>query len=195
MAASSEPHKSTNWVWPALCLILGVALLFAAWQNLQLKREMAEIIERSPGKAHFANDRTGDPAPTVHAYMLDGQPFELRTDALQTPIALLWFSSGCEPCVLALENWNKLAIECPDRVWGITFDLGVEPDPAFLGEHVQFPILEPQSEDIFAQYDLNITPQTMIVRPGGTIGNVWYGPLNEQSLQEVIDVLSGVSAR
>jgi len=164
-------------------------LFYLAYQNVQLKKQLVEVT----GRLHVSKDvptvRSGDIAAPFAAFLPDGQEFEVRTDSLSAPLILAWLSYDCEPCLIALDRWNLLADNYPGQVWGIAKSSWDEIDTSLSDQDVRFPILIPISDTVFSQYQISITPQTMVVLEDGTIGSVWHGPLNEEASNRIMELM------
>ncbi len=185
----SNSGEVALWVFPVLCLIMALALLYLAYQNAQLKKQLAEVTARPHVNRELRADQLGDKAVPFSALLPDGQEFNVRTDSLSAPLILTWLSYNCDPCVIALERWNLLADEFPGQVWGIAKTSQSEYDAAFSGDNVRFPILTPISDTVFDQYQINMTPQTMVILEDGTIGYVSYGAVAEGAYGKIVDLM------
>jgi len=179
----------SQWIWPFLCLILAIMLITVVYQNLQLKKQIAAQAERMSTQPPYAADRTGKTAPPFEAYLSDGTELAVRTDSLTAPLVLLWFAYDCDPCVQALDQWNRLADQYPGQVWGLPAHGGEDLNDEFSSDRVRFPVLQPGTVDPAELYQINITPQTMVILKDGTIGKVWYGPLSDAAFGALVDIL------
>jgi peroxiredoxin len=164
-------------------------LLYLAYQNVQLKRQLAEVAGRLHASKDMPTVRSGDIAPPFTAFLPDGQELVVRTDSLSAPLILAWLSYDCEPCVVALDRWNLLADRYPGQVWGIEKGEQDTTDSSFSSEYVRFTILIPTSDTVFSQYRISATPQTMIVMEDGTIEDVWLGPLNDDAANRIMELM------
>lgn len=185
----SNSGEVALWVFPILCLIMALALLYLAYQNIQLKKQLAELTAKLHVNRELPTAKLGEKAVPFAALLPDGQEFSVRTDSLSAPLILAWFSYRCDPCVMALEKWNFLADEFPGQVWGIAKTSQSEYDPAFSGQNVRFPILRPISNTVSDHYQIDATPQTMVVLEDGTISYISYGPLTESDYGKIVELM------
>jgi thiol-disulfide isomerase/thioredoxin len=189
---SNTNHRADSaqrWLWPILCIVLAGTVLYLSYQNLQLKRQLASLDEYYLVPKEMSRLDPGSSAPPFEVYLPDGQSFVMRTDSLAAPLLLAWLSSDCEPCLAAREHWNELAQAYPGQFWGVTKDPFGHLDSAFSSAAVDFPILTPASDSIFALYRIKATPITMLVQQDGTVGGVWHGPLTTNALTAITDMM------
>ena len=58
MTEKSKSAKTTDWVFPVLCLTLAIAVIYVSYQNVKLKRQLNEVAEQ------HAHDRMPPPVTT-----------------------------------------------------------------------------------------------------------------------------------
>ncbi len=192
MMRDSRSGRTSEWVFPLLCVVMGIVVLYLAYQNVQLKKRLAEVVARSYSFEDTSRRLLGETARPFAALLPDGQELAVRTDSLSAPIILAWLSYHCDPCEMALEKWNLLADEFPGRLFGVARTAPGEGDPAFAGRNVRFPILTPISDTIFDIYQVVGTPLTMVILEHAIIGHVCQGPLDEETYGRVRDLMQPI---
>jgi hypothetical protein len=179
--------KASSWIWPALCVGLSIVLFYVVYENVQLKQEIAGRTVRQSTVQDGAV--TGDPAYSIKGYTGTDHLITLVEDTLSQPLVLGWFSDACDGCYFAREGWEQLAAAFPEQFWAIRKDAGPEPDSLFYGYSVLFPILAPTDETIAEQYRVLGTPQTMVILPDRTIGQVWKGALTPDIVNDILEYI------
>lgn len=185
----SGTRSAQQWIWPLLCVLMAVGVIYLSYQNLQLKKQLAAVADYYLVPKELGALPVGQTANPFQVYLPDGQGFTMRTDSLSAPLVFAWFSPDCEPCIAARDNWNRLAASFPGQVWGISKAPEYTVDPAFSPAVADFPILRPASDSVFAAYGINATPVTMVITEDGTVGGVWHGPLTAAAFDEITSLL------
>jgi peroxiredoxin len=169
---------------------MGVMIIVLVRQNWQLKEQLANWRHNfqriSEGKMTL---RPGDSAFPFAALLPNGQELFINTDSLAAPLILGWFSVNCEPCGEAFAPWNTLAGTFPDQFYGVCESERAEIEETYYNHEVNFPTLTPVSDTVYSQYNILLTPQTMVISTQGNIAGIWPGPLTGASLQDVITLV------
>lgn len=181
--------KLSSWLWPVLCLILAALVLYVSYQNRQLRNEL-----ESRPRAYRVNkdsqlSSSGFVARPFEAFTVDGDILEFTADSAMTPFIFGWYSDECEACYFARDAWNILASEFPDKIWVLKKSYDIEPDSLFFGEAATFPMLAPADQEVFGNYHIDITPQTMIVEKDGTVRKIWAGAVGPGKIDEIISYM------
>jgi thiol-disulfide isomerase/thioredoxin len=133
---------------------------------------------------HFAGPEsgppTGDPAPALEGRLLGAEkPFRLA-DARGRVVLIDFWATWCPPCVKSLPALQKLhrRYAADDGVLVLTVNDGSNADEdlkKFLqrGKY-EFPVVV-DSGAISRAYNVRSLPTTVLVRPDGTVGEVFVG--------------------
>ena len=116
-----------------------------------------------------------------------------------TPI--LVFEPRCGACLLNAPRWRRLVAAVDARrvrIIGVALEAtGLSPAgllAAFREAGVRgFPVLRPSGSSVF-WYRLRLTPQTLLVGPGGHVRGVWSGILSAAGLARVMAVAARIGA-
>ena len=168
---------------------MGIAVIFMAYQNYQLRKEIANLRSQAYPASSIPSVESGDNASVFEAYFPDGGEFYFSPDSLDSPLVLAWFSYDCEPCLDALAQWNVLAADYPERIIGIETENWNE-GALFSKDDAAFPVLSLNSDQTKQDYEIYSTPQTIVVLPDGRIGYVKHGALNEKCTAEIRQMLA-----
>jgi peroxiredoxin len=187
----TESRKNTGVgvIWPIAIIIMGIAVIFMAYQNYQLRKEIANLRSQVYPVSSIPSVESGDIASAFEAYLPDGREFYFSPDSLESPLVLAWFSYDCEPCLDVMAQWNVLAADFPEQVIGIGTENWYE-GALFSKNDAGFPVLTLVSDQTKQDYDIYSTPQTIVVLPDGRIGYVKRGVLDEQSLEDIESILT-----
>lgn len=187
----SDQHAGqvSRWAFPVLCLIMAIGLLYLAYQNIQLKKQLAAVERKAPVAREVISVEPGAVAPPFEASLPDGQSLDIKTDSLSAPIIFAWMSYDCDPCLTALKPWNQLADQYPGQIFGLSWTFWEVTDTLFRPQDARFPILVPVADTVFSQYEISATPQTMVVLESGRIGYVSIGPLSTEVLDTIASLM------
>ncbi|MBD3218060.1 MAG: hypothetical protein GF310_07270 [candidate division Zixibacteria bacterium] len=178
-------------VWPIAIIIMGIAVIFMAYQNYQLRKEIANLRSQAYPASSIPSVESADVALEFEAYLPDGSDFYFSPDSLESPLILAWFSYDCEPCLDAMAQWNVLAADYPERIMGVETRNWNE-GALFSKDDAAFPVLTLASDQTKQDYEIYSTPQTIVVLPDSIIGYVKHGVLDERSIAKIREILSPV---
>ena len=182
--------KHLNTILMIVIVLMGVEILYLAWQNQQLTAMI-----RDP-KQVFKTLDSGDRVPSLVAEDLDGNEVNLRYGDGEPHTLLFWFSPSCESCEANLDFWNVLY---SDNQKGTVRFLGFcacSPDEAYgivEEEALGFPVVCALDPFIVDSYKGNVLPQTVLIAPDGTIRKVWPGSLLEGQREEIVSALESLN--
>jgi len=165
------------------CVALAVLTLFLVWQNRNLKDELAEL--RAPQIPPEALQQ-GDAliAMNVLDESGNGVTLNLRTGGDKT--LLLIFSPDCPACAMTLPIWSELFEEPPAaaRVVGLRLGAALEGDPV-----LPFPVYLPDEAGSGLAGKIPFVPTTLLLDGYGVVEQVWYGVLEEEQQEELLEIL------
>lgn len=153
-------------------------------------------------KTNATRPEAGQAAPDFDIEFFNGfewenKPVAYLSDMQGKVVVINFWASWCVECRLEadlIENsWRKYGDQ--DVVFlGVAYS-DVEPNAlAYLDEFdITYPNAPDLGTDISDMYEITGVPETFIVDKGGTIRHVQIGPLNEQTLDGVIQKLLGES--
>jgi len=156
-----------------------------------------------PERAEFSGEvipELGLVAPEVDAL---APPF-LTTDLTDEPIDLLglrgeliilnFWATWCEPCIVEMPILQSIHEDFQDdTVQVIGVNMGES--PAIIQHWITendftFRIIPDEQAAIVRQYRLRGQPSTFIISPQGIITHVFYGPVQESTLREIVEANS-----
>jgi len=183
-------HKNkrdgAGWFWPLCCFILTVILLFLVYQNLKLKGLISQADTGREIPSQYNSAKAGDIAPPIKAYSSNGELVTIGAENMKSRYILGWYEDNCDACYFAREGWNTIAAEFPGAILVIKKSEDVVYDSLFFGKEVDFPIFYPVDTTIYDQYNVTLTPQTMIINPEGTVLEVWLGAPGPDMIEDII---------
>ncbi len=166
------------------CLALAVLVALLAWQNLRLKRTVAELRRSAaPAGALAPGDRF---VPPVLAGA-DGAERAVDFAASRTTV-LLVFSSRCPACAETLPKWRALVPAYTGRpgldVLGVEIDAGANDASAIPPGALGFPVYTVVRDG--ASLDkIPYIPAVVLVDAAGTVTWTLYGIPNESAIDEM----------
>jgi hypothetical protein len=165
------------------CIALAALVLLLAWQNRQLKEELASVSTmQMPPKGLAA----GDLFPSLVLLEEGGEPTTLEFGEDEPRRLLLVFSTQCPACRDTLPIWNSLLENPPSGVQVAGIQLGGATDEF---PFLPFPVFTPEDGGASLAGKIPYVPATLIVDPGGRIEQIWYGLLDEPSQQALGEAL------
>jgi hypothetical protein len=173
--------KATYALFACCLLLLGVNLALIR-QNRSLKAQLA-----APPPSLEAS--IGASVPDLKGYDVSGKPLTITYGQDARKVLLLVFSPTCAFCA---ENWPKwqamLGALDREAVRPVGVDVTASSTPAFLSEHqiTGIPVMVQVDPVGRVSYRLQLTPQTILVGPGGKIEKVWSGVLSEDASAEIM---------
>ena len=177
-------------IWPAVVIIMAIAVILMVYQNYQLRKEIMLLRSRPYSAAQIPSIEKGEIARPFTGFLPDGHEFHFQPDSLDKPVVIAWFSYDCEPCLDALDKWNDLAREYPDQILGVETEEWHD-GALFSSNDAVFPILSSTSSSVKEDFQIYSTPQTMVVIPGGRIEFVKHGVPYKNSFAEIESILAG----
>lgn len=169
----------------ALVCIVGAVLLL--WRiGLPDRSEFTGQINSEIG---FVAPEAGALAPPFRMTALDGETIDLLM--LRGHIVILNFwATWCEPCIIEMPILQTIHDDYYDagvRVIGV--NLGE--DEMTIREWLEangftFAILPDETTSLATTYRLRGQPSTFVISPEGAITHIFYGPVQESTLHDII---------
>ena len=166
----------------SLLLLLNVVLLI---QNRALKSAERKAVGVSLSE--------GRSMPAIAGFDLAGRErvFEWNTDTRKT--LLFCFSPRCGYCKANMPNWLAIIKTIDRSAFRVVMVSSIsEGAKEYLDQYNirDIPVLIEPSPTVLVDYAMHVTPQTVLLDPGGRIENAWPGvftqqqkPLIEQALR------------
>lgn len=185
--------RLANWILAASIVIALVFILFGlrqnrrlALENRQLQFQLQQVADVEPCDV----PRLGDIVPPIEADTSNGKRVAIRYDDHSTYL-LFFLSFKCNECLKQLPDWNEIATKAAAKnvkVVGVATDKAAinanTPDPGF-------DVLTVYDAALLRAYRINITPTVMLVSEHGRTRWVHAGSLNEDSTQELLNIING----
>jgi len=205
-----------EWAQSAFTLVVAVAAAALIWslaaQNRALKAEIvdlyAELDALQETTALQVSLAEGDTIPDTPVVGLAGQTTTL-SELVSRGGVIAFLTTTCPYCEEMLPVWADLAERYADRgvpFLGVMLD-GAEPTGQYVAEHgIEWPLWALADPSGGNAPQVAIVPYTVLVLPGGAVGSVWAGVLEEtevamvaaaleDELAESQQMLSGSSVR
>ncbi len=134
----------------------------------------------------------GDPAPEFQGARLGGGGTLSLSDFEGRPLVLNFWASWCVPCRDEAEILEKAYDTFGDDISFVGVDVrdAVSDALAFQEEFdVSYPSVRDEDQRIYSDYGLTGQPETFFIGADGTVIEHVAGPLTEQRLFQILDVL------
>lgn len=175
--------KSFNLFISSACVALAVLTLFLAWQNKNLKQELAEL--RAPQVPPEAL-KAGDEMTPLAVLDESGKSVTLEFGAEARKTLLLIYSPDCPACAMTLPIWRELLAEPPASARVIGMRMGAAPDG---GPTLPFPVYTPDAGNTGLTDKIPYVPTTLLVDEAGLVERIWFGVPEEEAQQELLGLL------
>lgn len=170
-----------------------VVLLFAVAMltvNLLLVRQNKSLKAYASKLDRSLELKLGTPLPDLLGRDIQGNKLSIDygSDARRT--ILMVFSSGCGPCSENMKNWRALKNSCDASKYRL---VGVSLTPSGTAEFVAYhkmegiPIMSEVDAKSRVDYNLTLTPQTILIGPDGKTERVWSGVLSSGSTRAEVE--------
>jgi hypothetical protein len=167
---------------------LAALVVVLAWQNLHLKRQLAEQLQ--PRAELEAGDRLGP----IRLVDTTGAPGPSTVDENGGRTVLLFFTPTCPACRATVPVWQEL-FASPDptlRVLGVNLGSpGENHGEVLVTAGLPFPVFGVEPEHSQGLHDINLVPATVLVDGRGIVEQAWFGELDGDRLGKVRQALAG----
>lgn len=158
---------------------LNVALVV---QNKSLKAAAANAGSRSIAL------KAGKVLPTLTGVDTEGRALTFDYGADPRKTVLLVFSPRCPYCTSNMPNWRALAQGLDPKSYRVVaVSLLSEGVKEYVTEHglANVPVIADPDPKNRVAYEMNLTPQTVLIAPDGTAEKVWTGLIRGAERDEV----------
>jgi hypothetical protein len=155
--------------------------------NVALIRQNRSLKAQLSGPPPGLEAAIGATVPDLKGYDVSGRPLTVAYGQDQRKVLILVYSPACNFCV---ENWPKWQAMLGGLDRGAVRPVGVDvtatTTPGFLSEHqlTSIPVMAQVDPVARLSYRLQLTPQTILVDPGGKVEKVWSGVLSDSASAE-----------
>jgi peroxiredoxin len=164
------------------CLILGLVVLNLALiiQNRNLRGSQA--------RGNSVVLKEGDLVPSLSGLDIDGKEFTLDFTSDSRKALILIFSPRCGYCTKNMPNWTAIADGLDRRSFRIvevsTISEGVR---EYVDQYrlTGVPVVSDVDPKTRVAYEMNVTPQTILIDSHGRVEKIWTGVLQRDELTEV----------
>ncbi len=156
-------HKRTAQIITALFLAASLAL--------------AGCHGESSSDPDYPELAEGDEAPDFTAVLADGGSFTLSEQEDKIVLLNFW-ATWCGPCVREMPAFEKLYGEYADTVSIVAVNSMEDQETVnrFISDNgYTFPIAYDEKGEISLKYPSNGIPYTLVIRPDGSIANIYLG--------------------
>lgn len=170
-----------------LFVLLGAALV-ALNVGLVVQNRTLKAAAGNAGGGRAIVLPPGKSVPALSGLDSEGRQlvFDYGSDRRKT--LLLVFSPRCPYCTKNMPNWNALALGLSDKEFRV---VAVSTVPEGVQEYVEkhglnnVPVITtPDPKDKVA-YEMNVTPQTVLIGADGTVEKVWTGLIQGAEREEI----------
>jgi peroxiredoxin len=187
---SSKPNiktmkrtRSILW-WLLLVAVVGLNLLL-----LKQNRDLKILIAKSPREAVV---KPGQVLPALHGKTINGESLTVSYGNDTRKTVLLVFSPGCDFCSQNMPNWHKIMRSLDPSAYRVvalsTRSDGSRQYLETYGLNAIPAITELDPKDRVS-YELNITPETILIDSAGKVEAVWAGVFGEAERQQIKEML------
>jgi len=177
-----------------LFVLLGVALV-ALNVGLVVQNRTLKAAAGNGGGGRAIVLPPGKSVPALSGLDSEGRQLVFDYGSDQRKTLLFVFSPRCPYCTKNMPNWNALTLGLDEKEFRV---VAVSTVPEGVKEYVEkngfknVPVITtPDPKDKVA-YEMNVTPQTVLIGADGTVEKVWTG-LIQGAEREDIEKLFGVS--
>src|SRR5215213_1144478 len=177
-----------------LFVLLGVALV-ALNVGLVVQNRTLKAAAGNGGGGRALVLPPGKSVPALSGLDSEGRQLVFDYGSDQRKTLLFVFSPRCPYCTKNMPNWNALTLGLDEKEFRV---VAVSTVPEGVKEYVEkngfknVPVITtPDPKDKVA-YEMNVTPQTVLIGADGTVEKVWTG-LIQGAEREDIEKLFGVS--
>lgn len=190
---SQKSFFAGNQLWSVILILLivlmGVEILFLANEN----RKLRESLKHSPGPIKILNSE--DKVPSLTGINLCNEELKVEYPSSQKTV-LFWFSPTCPSCEHNLEFWKEIYIKYRSkklRFFGVTHSKEKKIIEYVKRFQLEIQVLIVLDSSLLDQYRVETIPQTMLIDTSGVVQKVWPGPLSENDIEQIEDILSSTS--
>lgn len=134
--------------------------------------------------------RIGSRFPVIQGSGPRGSHLSISFANRTEPSLLLVFSPDCMICQMNWPMWQLLGRDSQMQARQITYaNVGPPINVAYAAQHglTGATLLTEVDPEYQAEYNLRLTPQTILLTQSGTVERVWIGLLNEKDINQIID--------
>lgn len=187
---SSKPNikkmkriRTTLW-WLLLVAVVGLNLLL-----LKQNRDLKIAIAKSPREAVV---KPGQVLPALHGKTTNGESLTISYGNDTRKTVLLVFSPGCDFCSQNMPNWHRIIRSLnPSNYRVVALSIRSDGSRQYVetyGLNVIPAITELDPKDR-VNYELNVTPETILIDSDGKVEAVWAGVFGEEERQQIKEML------
>ena len=110
---------------------------------------------------------------------------------------LFILSTTCPHCDNNLPSWNLITTRNPNdinTVIGISTQSLTLTKNYYENRDIGFPLVVAADTSFSTKFKIQGVPMTILVNPGGSIGNVWMGELTPTILEEIFATMNAMTA-
>jgi peroxiredoxin len=175
--------RSTLW-WLLLAAVVGLNLLL-----LKQNRDLKIAIAKSPRETVV---KPGQVLPALHGKTIDGESLTVSYGNDTRKTVLLVFAPGCDYCTQNMPNWSRIIRSLDPSTYRVVA-LSVRSDGSrqYVETHKLNAIpaiteLDPKDR---VSYELNVTPETILIASDGKVEAVWAGLFSEEDRKQIKEML------
>ena len=157
--------------------------LLLAKENRDLKRQVVRT-----GQQYLGG---GDLVPTLRGLDLDGKIKTVSYGHEDKATLVFVFSPACGWCKINLPNWQAILDQASGRYRLVAVSISREQTAEYVDKYglsKASVIVEPEPRDLLT-YKFQLTPQTILVDPSGTVKKNWLGAFGSEEREDIENTL------
>ena len=173
-------------------LLFTITVLTMMVTNVALVRQNRALKASRPGLQRGLELQRGRTVPGFEGMDAAGNRIQVHYNEDQRKTLLLVFSPGCRFCRENMPGWRALTQALDQtRCRPVAVSLLAPGTREYLDEYgfVDLPAIAEIDPKARVEYNLTLSPQTIVIDPSGVVEKVWNGLLTEDSIREIESVL------
>lgn len=175
--------RSTIWAL-LLVAVVGLNLML-----LKQNRDLKAAIAKSPRETVV---KPGQVLPALHGRTITGESLTVSYGNDTRKTILLVFAPGCDFCSQNMPNWHRIIRSLDPSIYRVVA-LSIRSDGSrqYVETHKLNAIpaiteLDPKDR---VSYELNVTPETILIDSDGKVEAVWAGVFGEEDRKQIKEML------
>jgi thiol-disulfide isomerase/thioredoxin len=182
-------YKKMKRTRSTVSLLLLVAVVGLNLLLLKQNRDLKTALAKAPREALV---KAGQVLPALHGKTFNGESLTVSYGNDTKKTVLLVFAPGCDFCSQIMPSWHKIIGSLDPSKYRVVA-LSIRPDGA--RQYVEtyklnaIPAITDVNPKDRVNYELNITPETILIDADGKVEAVWGGVFGEEERNQIKGIL------